>query len=127
MSERTFLEEIHIKNIGVITGAALEFNKGLTVLTGETGAGKTMVLTALNLVLGGKTESTLVRSGEDRLSASALFSIPKDRVSNFEELGLEVEDGTLTISRNVTKDGKSKAVASGVSVSASTLSEAVHI
>ena len=124
MSERTFLEEIHIKNIGVITGAALEFNKGLTVLTGETGAGKTMVLTALNLVLGGKSESTLVRSGEDRLSASALFSIPKTRVSNFEDLGLEVEDGTLAISRNVTKDGKSKAVASGVAVSASTLSEA---
>ena len=124
MSERTFLEEIHIKNLGVITGAALEFNKGLTVLTGETGAGKTMVLTALNLVLGGKTESTLVRSGEDRLSASALFSIPKARISNFEELGLEIEDGTLTISRNVTKDGKSKAVASGVAVSASTLAEA---
>ena len=124
MSDRTFLEEIHIKNIGVITGAALEFNKGLTVLTGETGAGKTMVLTALNLVLGGKSESTLVRSGEDRLSASALFSIPKTRVSNFEDLGLEVEDGTLAISRNVTKDGKSKAVASGVAVSASTLSEA---
>ena len=124
MSDRTFLEEIHIKNIGVITGAALEFNRGLTVLTGETGAGKTMVLTALNLVLGGKSESTLVRSGEDRLSASALFSIPKTRVSNFEDLGLEVEDGTLAISRNVTKDGKSKAVASGVAVSASTLSEA---
>ena len=124
MSERTFLEEIHIKNIGVITGAALEFNRGLTVLTGETGAGKTMVLTALNLVLGGKSESTLVRSGEDRLSASALFSIPKTRVSNFEDLGLEIEDGTLTISRNVTKDGKSKAMASGVAVSASTLSEA---
>lgn len=124
MSERTFLEEIHIKNIGVITGAALEFSRGLTVLTGETGAGKTMVLTALNLVLGGKTESTLVRSGEDRLSASALFSIPKARISNFEELGLEVEEGTLTISRNVTKDGKSKAVASGVAVSASTLAEA---
>jgi DNA repair protein RecN (Recombination protein N) len=124
VSERTFLEEIHIKNLGVITGAALEFNKGLTVLTGETGAGKTMVLTALNLVLGGKTESTLVRSGEDRLSASALFSIPKARISNFEELGLEIEDGTLTISRNVTKDGKSKAVASGVAVSASTLAEA---
>ena len=124
MSDRTFLEEIHIKNIGVITGAALEFNKGLTVLTGETGAGKTMVLTALNLVLGGKSESTLVRSGEDRLSASALFSIPKTRVSNFEDLGLEIEDGTLTISRTVTKDGKSKAMASGVAVSASTLSEA---
>jgi len=71
VSERTFLEEINIKNIGVITQATVEFNKGLTVLTGETGAGKTMVLTALNLVLGGKSESSLVRSGEERLTASA--------------------------------------------------------
>ena len=124
MSDRTFLEEIHIKNIGVITQANLEFDKGLTVLTGETGAGKTMVLTALNLVLGGKTESTLVRSGEERLTASALFSVPKEKTVFFENLGIEIEDGSLSISRSVTKDGKSKAVASGVSINAGTLSEA---
>ena len=124
MSERTFLEEIHIKNIGVITQANLEFNKGLTVLTGETGAGKTMVLTALSLVLGGKSESSLVRTGEERLTASALFSIPKKKIAEFENLGIEVEEGTLTISRSVTKDGKSKAIASGVSVSAGALSDA---
>jgi DNA repair protein RecN (Recombination protein N) len=124
VSDRTFLEEIHIKNIGVITQANLEFNKGLTVLTGETGAGKTMVLTALNLVLGGKSESSLVRSGEERLTASALFSIPKKKVVEFENLGIEIEEGTLTISRSVTRDGKSKAVASGVSVSAGSLSDA---
>lgn len=124
MSERTFLEEIHIKNIGVITQANLEFNKGLTVLTGETGAGKTMVLTALSLVLGGKSESSLVRTGEERLTASALFSIPKKKIVEFENLGIEVEEGTLTISRSVTKDGKSKAIASGVSVSAGALSDA---
>lgn len=123
MSERTFLEEINIKNIGVITQATVEFNKGLTVLTGETGAGKTMVLTALNLVLGGKSESSLVRSGEERLTASALFSIPKKKISSLEAIGIEVEDGSLSISRSVTKDGKSKAVASGVSVSAGALSE----
>ncbi len=123
MSERTFLEEIHLKNIGVITHASLEFDKGLTVLTGETGAGKTMVLTALNLVLGGKSESSLVRSGEDRLTASALFSIPKKKVLGFEELGIEIEDGSLSISRSVTTEGKSKAVASGVNVSASALSD----
>ena len=123
MSERTFLEEINIKNIGVITQATVEFNKGLTVLTGETGAGKTMVLTALNLVLGGKSESSLVRSGEERLTASALFSIPKKKVSTLEAIGIEVEDGALSISRSVTKDGKSKAVASGVSVSTGVLSE----
>ena len=124
MSDRTFLEEINIKNIGVITQANLEFDKGFTVLTGETGAGKTMVLTALNLVLGGKSESSLVRSGEERLTASALFSIPKKRFTNFEELGIEIEDGSLAISRSVTKEGKSKAVASGVSVNAGILSEA---
>jgi len=124
VSERTFLEEIHLKNVGVITQANLEFSKGLTVLTGETGAGKTMVLTALNLVLGGKSESSLVRSGEDRLTASALFSIPKKTIARFESLGIEVEDGSLSISRSVTTEGKSKAVASGVSVSASVLSDA---
>jgi DNA repair protein RecN (Recombination protein N) len=123
VSERTFLEEIHIKNIGVITQANLEFDKGLTVLTGETGAGKTMVLTALNLVLGGKSESALVRSGEERLTASALFSIPRKKIVDLEDLGIEVEEGALSISRSVTKDGKSKAVASGVSVSAATLSD----
>jgi DNA repair protein RecN (Recombination protein N) len=124
VSERTFLEEIHLKNVGVITQANLEFAKGLTVLTGETGAGKTMVLTALNLVLGGKSESSLVRSGEDRLTASALFTIPKKKIARFESLGIEVEDGSLSISRSVTTEGKSKAVASGVSVSASVLSDA---
>jgi DNA repair protein RecN (Recombination protein N) len=124
VSERTYLEEINIKNIGVITTATLEFDKGLTVLTGETGAGKTMVLTALNLVLGGKSESSLVRSGEERLTASASFRIPKKKVNDFESLGIEIEDGALSISRSVTKDGKSKAVASGVSVSAGTLAEA---
>ena len=124
MSERTFLDEIHLKNVGVITQANLEFAKGLTVLTGETGAGKTMVLTALNLVLGGKSESSLVRSGEDRLTASALFTIPKKKIARFENLGIEVEDGSLSISRSVTTEGKSKAVASGVSVSASVLSDA---
>jgi DNA repair protein RecN (Recombination protein N) len=124
VSERTFLEEIHLKNVGVITQANLEFAKGLTVLTGETGAGKTMVLTALNLVLGGKSESSLVRSGEDRLTASALFTIPKKKIARFENLGIEVEDGSLSISRSVTTEGKSKAVASGVSVSASVLSDA---
>lgn len=54
MSERTFLDEITIRSIGVIDQATLEISKGLTVLSGETGAGKTMILTALNLILGVK-------------------------------------------------------------------------
>jgi DNA repair protein RecN (Recombination protein N) len=61
VSERTFLEEITIRSIGVIDNSVLEISKGLTVLSGETGAGKTMILTALNLILGGKADSSLVR------------------------------------------------------------------
>ena len=76
MSDRTFLEEISIRSIGVIEHSTLEIAKGLTVLSGETGAGKTMILTALNLILGGKADSALVRKGSERLIASGKFSIP---------------------------------------------------
>ncbi len=121
MSERTFLEEITIRSIGVIDQAGLEISKGLTVLTGETGAGKTMILTALNLILGGKSDSALVRKGSERLLASGRFSIPSEQVSSFEDLGVAVEDGELIITRSVTSEGKSKATVNGISVTAGTL------
>ena len=121
MSERTFLEEITIRSIGVIDQAGLEISKGLTVLTGETGAGKTMILTALNLILGGKSDSALVRKGSERLLASGRFSIPSEQVSSFEDLGVAVEDGELIITRSVTGEGKSKATVNGISVTAGTL------
>ena len=120
MSERTFLEEITIRSIGVIDQSTLEISKGLTVLTGETGAGKTMILTALNLILGGKADSALVRKGSERLVASGRFSIPKSSEHLFEEV--LVEDGELIVTRTVASDGKSKATTNGVSATASTLS-----
>ena len=120
MSERTFLEEITIRSIGVIDQSTLEISKGLTVLTGETGAGKTMILTALNLILGGKADSALVRKGSERLVASGRFSIPKSSEHLFEEV--LVEDGELIVTRTVAADGKSKATTNGVSATASTLS-----
>ena len=88
MSERTFLDEITIRSIGVIDQATLEISKGLTVLTGETGAGKTMILTALNLILGGKSDSALVRKGSERLVASGRFSIPGNQTEIFENSGV---------------------------------------
>ena len=119
MSERTFLEEITIRSIGVIDQSTLEISKGLTVLTGETGAGKTMILTALNLILGGKADSALVRKGSERLVASGRFTIPKASEHLFEDV--LVEDGELIITRTVASDGKSKATTNGVSATASTL------
>ena len=120
MSERTFLEEITIRSIGVIDQSALEISKGLTVLSGETGAGKTMILTALNLILGGKADSSLIRKGSERLVASGRFVIPKASENLFEDL--IIDDGQVILTRTVSSDGKSKATSNGVNVTASMLS-----
>ncbi|CAB4333574.1 MAG: DNA repair protein RecN [Actinobacteria bacterium] len=121
MSDRTFLEEITIRSIGVIEHSTLEISKGLTVLTGETGAGKTMILTALNLILGGKSDSALVRKGSERLVASGRFSVPPELSEVFDEAGLSIEDGELILTRSVNSDGKSKAMCNSITVPASAL------
>ena len=123
MSDRSYLEEISIRNLGIIDTSSLELSKGLNVLTGETGAGKTMILTALSLLLGSKSDSSLVRHGSERLVTSATFSIPQSLVEQIHELGGLVEDGSLILTRSVSSDGKSKATASGATVNASTLGE----
>ena len=124
MSERSYLEEISIRSLGIIDQSTLELGRGLNVLTGETGAGKTMILTALSLVLGGKSDSSLVRTGSDRLVASAQFVLPKsngDISSIAEESGADISEGSLILTRTVNSDGKSKAVAGGTTVPAATL------
>ena len=124
MSERTYLEEISIRNLGIIDQSTLELGSGLNVLTGETGAGKTMILTALALVLGGKSDSALVRTGTERLTASAQFSLPTvsaDLREIAESSGSDISDGSLILTRTVNSDGKSKAVAGGTTVPATTL------
>lgn len=127
MSDRSFLEEISIRNLGIIEESHLELSPGLNVLTGETGAGKTMILTALHLVLGGKADSALVRHSSERLSASATFALPSKIDSHFrnkvEESGCSIEDGQIIFTRSVTNEGKSKASANGTSVPASVLNE----
>lgn len=123
MSERSYLEEISIRNLGIIEQSELELGRGLNVLTGETGAGKTMILTALNLVLGGKSDSSLVRHGSERLVATAQFSITKDSKDQLDEIGAEVDGSSLIVTRTVNSDGKSKASCGGVSVPAGTLAD----
>ena len=124
MSDRTYLEEISIRNLGIIDQSTLELGSGLNVLTGETGAGKTMILTALALVLGGKSDSSLVRTGTERLVASAQFSLPAasaDLKEIAESSGSDISEGSLILTRTVSSDGKSKAVAGGTTVPAATL------
>jgi DNA repair protein RecN (Recombination protein N) len=123
VSERSYLEEISIRNLGIIEQSELELGRGLNVLTGETGAGKTMILTALNLVLGGKSDSSLVRHGSERLVATAQFSVTKESQDQLDEIGAEVDGSSLIVTRTVNSDGKSKASCGGVTVPAGTLAD----
>ena len=75
MKGHSQIKSIQIKNLGVIESTNLNFSDGLTVLTGETGAGKTMVLTALSLILGGKADGKLVRNGSERMLVAAEFVV----------------------------------------------------
>ena len=122
-SAKSSLRELTIRNLGVIDTAEIEFKSGLTVLTGETGAGKTMVLTALNLILGGKSDSDFVRSGQDRLVVSGKFEIGSEIAAQVEDAGGYVEDSEVLINRYVTNQGKSKISLGGAVSSASQVSD----
>ena len=116
------LEEISIRSLGVIESSNIEFKPGLTVLTGETGAGKTMVLTALGLVLGSKSDSDLVRQGQERAIVTGKFAVPKDLAAQIIDAGGEVEEGSVVISRTVSTAGKSRVLVGGVVSSAAAVS-----
>lgn len=111
---KSSLEEISIRSLGVIESSNIEFKPGLTVLTGETGAGKTMVLTALGLVLGTKSDSDLVRQGQERAIVTGRFSVPKDLATQIIDAGGHVEDESVVISRTVSTAGKSRVLVGGV-------------
>jgi DNA repair protein RecN (Recombination protein N) len=121
------IESLRISNLGVIADAAVELDRGLTVLTGETGAGKTMVLTALGLILGSRAEPALVRSGAEGCAVEAAFRvIETDAVRHqLDDMGAAVdEDGddlTVLAVRTVTSQGKNRAVLGGRSVPAASL------
>jgi DNA repair protein RecN (Recombination protein N) len=118
-SAKSKLEEISIRSLGVIDSSNIEFHDGLTVLTGETGAGKTMVLTALGLVLGNKSDSDLVRLGAERATVTGRFSIDKNLAQIIEENGGSVESDCAIITRTVSAQGKSRVLIGGALTSAS--------
>ncbi|MCW2796976.1 DNA repair protein RecN [Nocardioides sp.] len=117
------LEEIRIASLGVIDSSTLELGPGLTVITGETGAGKTMIVTALGLLLGGRSDSGAVRSGARtaRVEGVVLTTDLDGFAQAVEEAGGEVEDNRVVLARNVTAEGRSRAFVGGASVPVSTL------
>lgn len=123
------LEEIRISQLGVIDSSTLELGPGLTVITGETGAGKTMVVTALGLLLGGRADSGAVRSGAKQARVEGVVSLadPSATLGSFrdavEDTGGEVEDEQVVLARNVAAQGRSRAWVGGASVPVTTLAE----
>lgn len=118
------IESISIRNLGVIAQAELSLAPGFNALTGETGAGKTMVLSALNLLLGGRADTAVIRAGEDSLSVSGTWVIRNPLLKEeLENLGAQLDGGGLIITRTVNSDGRSRAILGGTPVPISTLSE----
>jgi DNA repair protein RecN (Recombination protein N) len=117
------IEELRISSLGVIDSSVLELGPGLTVITGETGAGKTMVVTALGLLLGGRADAGSVRRGSKSARVEGLINAERlpwlaDAVG---EAGGEVEDDTVLLARTVAAEGRSRAFVGGASVPITTL------
>ena len=119
------IESLDIANLGVIASAHVDFGPGLIVVTGETGAGKTMVLSSLQLLLGARADAALVRSGADRLSVDGIFTVGDQISARVEEAGGIVEGGELIVGRSVRAAGRSRAHLGSRPVPASALSEIV--
>jgi DNA repair protein RecN (Recombination protein N) len=118
------LEEVRITGLGVIEDAVLEFSSGFTVVTGETGAGKTMVVTGLGLMFGGRADPARVRPGADRATVEGRLRVEADGPAAQQVLdaGGELDDGrTLILSRSVSAEGRSRAYAGGRGVPVSLL------
>ncbi|MET0525514.1 MAG: DNA repair protein RecN [Nocardioides sp.] len=117
------LEEIRIGSLGVIDSSTLELGPGLTVITGETGAGKTMIVTALGLLLGGRADTGAVRKGARTARVEGVVSTAElaGFAAAVEEAGGEVEDHRVVLARNVSAEGRSRAFVGGASVPVSVL------
>lgn len=118
------LSEIRITGLGVIEDATLELDPGFTAVTGETGAGKTMVVTGVNMLLGGRADSGLVRHGVRRARVEGRASaVPRSIVQQAEDRGGELDDDELLIARELSSEGRSRAFLGGASVPVSVLAE----
>ena len=117
------LNSLYISNIVLIEKLNLQFGNGLNIMTGETGAGKSILLDALSLALGARSDTGLIRNGCNMATVSAEFDYANDNVKNIlDENGIDYNDGII-LRRNLSADGKSKAWINDVPVSIKTLKQ----
>ncbi len=121
------LDTLHIENIAVVKEADIDIGPGFTVLTGETGAGKSIIIDAINLLLGARPNREMIRAGEDTAVASAVFSsVPAAVLAAMSDMGIRVEeDGSLFLQRSVSEMGKAVTRIGGRPISVSAQKELI--
>lgn len=117
------LNQLSVRNVAVIDKLDINLHDGVSVLTGETGAGKSIIIDSINMILGDRANKELVRYGTDKAVVQAVFDAPKSVINILEENDIDVEDETVIITRQVTKEGKSAARINGMVVTLNILRE----
>lgn len=116
------LLQLDIQNIALIDKLSLEIAPGLNVLTGETGAGKSIIIDSINAILGGRVNKDIIRNGKEKAIIEAIFDYENTYISDIlEQLGIEAEDGNLIISREISISGKNTCRINGRLVNVATL------
>ena len=118
------LKEIRIQNFAIIENLAVSFESGLNVMTGETGAGKSIIIDALNLLLGDRADTDSIRTGETTALVEGLFQISnEDTLAMVQEIGIESTDGELHIKRQISNSEKNRCFLNDSQITVSTLSK----
>ncbi len=112
------LSRLHVVHYALIEEVEIDFDRGLNIITGETGAGKSILVGALGLVLGGRVNADVIRTGQDRCLVEAVFEFPNRHPSlnTLEAEGIDVEEGQLILRREVNREGRSRCFANGLSI-----------
>jgi DNA repair protein RecN (Recombination protein N) len=116
------LKELRIKNFAIIDNLNVEFTSGLTALTGETGAGKSIIIDALNLILGGRADSNFIRTGESSATVESVFEIANPQTLDIlSELGINANNGEIVLRRTISNTGKNRCLVNDCTVTVGVL------
>ncbi len=117
------LKNLKIENLAIIDKVDLDFENGFIVLTGETGAGKSIIISAINFLLGEKASIEMIRDGAEYLSAQGAFLLKEDQINSLEKYDLDIEDNKLIVKRQLNINGKSKITINDIRVTLQELKE----
>jgi len=117
------LRELKIENLAIIDELDIEFDKGFIVLTGETGAGKSIILSGINLLIGEKASVDMIRDGEENLVAQGVFDVDEEQKKKLETMGIDIDGDEIIIRRSYSRSGKARAFVNNVRITLTDLKE----